>query len=121
MNLGPMADALEAVTLEPKDGQLEAGIASTAQGRARWCQHCDTTRLATDMRWTLDGVYACRWCLGPGVGTPELWTDPTLYETGAVLPIFVSTPSSSGVITKGGFDWSQPFKNDPDWGMSWEA
>jgi len=113
-----MADALEAVTLEPKDGQLEAGIASTAQGRARWCQHCDTNRLATDMRWTLDGVYACRWCLGPGVGTPELWVDTTSYEDsfGAYIPVLASAPRAAVDPW-----WTDDAGDSFPWDMAWRS
>ncbi|AKF14339.1 hypothetical protein SEA_VINCENZO_77 [Mycobacterium phage Vincenzo] len=60
----------------PAKPVVEPGVQSLLDDRADWCRGCDTTRYRADMRWTVDGAFLCRGCLGPGVGTPALWVSP---------------------------------------------
>lgn len=79
MILNPDDLALHAMTTI-----VEAGIAASAKGEADWCPSCDTLRYRGDMRWLFD-VYACRACLGPGVGEPALWVDPWDWGSSVTL------------------------------------
>ncbi|QPX62190.1 membrane protein [Mycobacterium phage Indlovu] len=76
---------------------LEAGVEAAALGQADWCRSCDRLRYRGDMRWLVD-LYACRACLGEGVGTPALWIDPWDDDTSAaaLIPIFASVPLVKG-------------------------
>lgn len=64
-------------SLATEDGKpiVEAGIDAAARGQADWCRGCGKLRYRHDMRWLVD-VYACRACLGAGVGQPAVWLDP---------------------------------------------
>ena len=57
------------------EGLVTPGVEACLAGRADWCQRCNQVRYRAQMRWTIDGIYACWPCLGRGVGTPALPVD----------------------------------------------